>query len=173
MESASGITIFEKLHMVIREVVRCFQRYRPFRMPLQRSKEARNFQKSGEWYFFGVHNGTIVAADIRNLPDGNAFHGFHIHEGTCQGTKAEPFAQADGHYNPTNAMHPQHAGDMPSLLANDGNAFLIFYTDRFHPEDVIGRAVIIHAHPDDMTTQPSGNSGAMIACGEIREMKAE
>ena len=160
--------------MVIREVVRCFQRYRPFRMPLQRSKEARNFQKSGEWYnFFGVHNGTIVAADIRNLPDGNAFHGFHIHEGTCQGTKAESFAQADGHYNPTNAMHPQHAGDMPSLLANDGNAFLIFYTDRFHPEDVIGRAVIIHAHPDDMTTQPSGNSGAMIACGEIREMKAE
>ena len=70
-------------------------------------------------------------------------------------------------------MHPQHAGDMPSLLANDGNAFLIFYTDRFHPEDVIGRAVIIHAHSDDMTTQPSGNSGAMIACGEIREMKAE
>ena len=112
----------------------------------------------GMVYFFGVHNGTIVAADIRNLPDGNAFHGFHIHEGTCQGTKAEPFA---------------HAGDMPSLLANDGNAFLIFYTDRFHPEDVIGRAVIIHAHPDDMTTQPSGNSGAMIACGEIREMKAE
>lgn len=159
--------------MVIREVVRCFQRYRPFRMPLQRSKEAQNFQKSGNGIFFGVHNGTIVAADIRNLPDGNAFHGFHIHEGTCQGTKAEPFAQADGHYNPTNAMHPQHAGDMPSLLANDGNAFLIFYTDRFHPEDVIGRAVIIHAHPDDMTTQPSGNSGAMIACGEIREMKAE
>ena len=117
----------------------------------------------GMVYFFGVHNGTIVAADIRNLPDGNAF----------QGTKAEPFAQADGHYNPTNAMHPQHAGDMPSLLANDGNAFLIFYTDRFHPEDVIGRAVIIHAHQDDMTTQPSGNSGAMIACGEIREMKAE
>ena len=43
----------------------------------------------GMVYFFGVHNGTIVAADIRNLPDGNAFHGFHIHEGTCQGTKAE------------------------------------------------------------------------------------
>ncbi len=52
MESASGITIFQKLHMVIREVVRCLQRYRPFRMPLQRSKEAQNFQKSGEWYIF-------------------------------------------------------------------------------------------------------------------------
>ena len=42
----------------------------------------------GMVYFFGVHNGTIVAADIRNLPDENAFHGFHIHEGTCQGTKS-------------------------------------------------------------------------------------
>lgn len=127
----------------------------------------------GMVYFFRVHNGTIVAADIRNLPGGNAFHGFHIHEGGCQGTKAKPFAQADGHYNPANTMHPRHAGDMPPLLSNDGNAFLIFYTDRFHPEDVIGRAVIIHADPDDMTTQPSGNSGAMIACGEIREMKTE
>ncbi len=61
----------------------------------------------GMVYFFGVHNGTIVAADIRNLPGGNAFHGFHIHEGGCQGTKAKPFAQADGHYNPANTMHPQ------------------------------------------------------------------
>lgn len=128
---------------------------------------------SGMVYFFGVHDGTIVAVDIRNLPDGNDFHGFHIHEGTCQGTKAEPFAQADGHYNPTNTMHPQHAGDMPSLLANAGNAFTIFYTNRFHPEEIIGKAVVIHAKADDMTTQPSGNSGAMIACGEIREMTAE
>ena len=133
---------------------------------------------SGKVLFQQMPKGVLVTAQIYGLPVDEGvckkrFFGFHIHEGTCQGTKAESFAQADGHYNPTNAMHPQHAGDMPSLLANDGNAFLIFYTDRFHPEDVIGRAVIIHAHPDDMTTQPSGNSGAMIACGEIREMKAE
>ena len=160
--------------MVIREVVRCFQRYRPFRMPLQRSKEARNFQKSGEWYIFSEFTmerswqpiSAICLTEMR-------FTDFIFMREPVREQKAESFAQADGHYNPTNAMHPQHAGDMPSLLANDGNAFLIFYTDRFHPEDVIGRAVIIHAHPDDMTTQPSGNSGAMIACGEIREMKAE
>ena len=130
----------------------------------------------GQVFFYEYGTGCLLVVEVNGLPNTDCnvgIHGFHIHEGTCQGTKAEPFAQADGHYNPTNAMHPQHAGDMPSLLANDGNAFLIFYTDRFHPEDVIGRAVIIHAHPDDMTTQPSGNSGAMIACGEIREMKAE
>ena len=40
----------------------------------------------GMVYFFGVHNGTIVAADIRNLPDGNAFHGFHIHEDVIKAT---------------------------------------------------------------------------------------
>lgn len=30
----------------------------------------------GMVYFFGVHNGTIVAADIRNLPDGMRFTDF-------------------------------------------------------------------------------------------------
>ena len=36
LEGTSGITLFEKLHMVIREVVRCLQRYRPFRMLLHK-----------------------------------------------------------------------------------------------------------------------------------------
>lgn len=109
--------------MVIREVVRCFRDTDHSGCRCRDQRKLRISRNPGNGIFFGVHNGTIVAADIRNLPDGNAFHGFHIHEGTCQGTKAEPFAQADGHYNPTNAMHPQHAGDMPSLLTNDGNAF--------------------------------------------------
>ena len=46
-------------------------------------------------------------------------------------------------------------------------AFGAFYTDRFYPEDVIGRTVIVHENADDFRTQPSGNSGAMIACGKI------
>lgn len=118
--------------------------------------------------FYGVHGGTIVVAEVTGLPENSTFHGFHIHEGeNCTGTEAEPFQNAGTHYNPKNTQHPNHAGDLPPLLANHGTAFGAFYTDRFYPEDVIGRTVIVHENADDFRTQPSGNSGAMIACGKI------
>ncbi len=43
-----------------------------------------------------------------------------------------------------------------------------FYDKRFSIEDILDRSVVIHQNPDDFKTQPSGNSGAMIACGVIR-----
>ncbi|HET7300300.1 MAG TPA: superoxide dismutase family protein, partial [Oleiagrimonas sp.] len=33
--------------------------------------------------------------------------------------------------------------------------------------DVLGGAIIVHAKPDDYTSQPSGAAGARIACGVI------
>ena len=114
----------------------------------------------GDVYFFGVHGGTVVVADIRNMPRGNNFHGFHIHAGnSC--------AAPGTHYAKGNETHPNHAGDMPPLLASDGMAFLAFYTNRFFPEDVIGRTVVIHEKRDDFMSQPSGNPGEIIACGKI------
>jgi Cu-Zn family superoxide dismutase len=41
-------------------------------------------------------------------------------------------------------------------------------TVRPGPNSVVGRAVVIHANPDDYTSQPAGNSGPRIACGLIR-----
>ena len=72
------------------------------------------------------------------------------------------------HYNPQNTEHPNHAGDMPPLLGNQGYAYSVFYDKRFTIQEIIGRAVIIHEKPDDFTTQPSGNSGAKIGCGVIQ-----
>jgi len=133
-------------------------------------------QVQGNVYFFGVHGGTIVVAEIYGLPvsendppSGN-FHGFHIHEGAdCTGTKAEPFKNAGGHLNPLKTDHPNHMGDLPPLMANEVMTWSAVYTERFYPEDVVGHTVIIHQMADDFHTQPSGNSGTMIACGEIKE----
>lgn len=99
--------------------------------------------------------------------------GFHIHEGgTCGVTTGDqPFQSAGGHFNPTNSYHPQHAGDLPVLFSNGGSAWMAVYTDRFRPADVVGRTVIIHQNPDDFRTQPSGNSGARIACGVIESVQ--
>ena len=122
-------------------------------------------QIEGEVSFFEMYGGTLVVAAVKNLPNGNSFHAFHIHDGSS----CEP-GREGGHYNPTNQPHPQHAGDMPPLLANQGTAFSVFYTDRFYPEDIVGKVVVIHDMPDDFRTQPSGNPGSMIAGGEIKEI---
>lgn len=115
----------------------------------------------GTVLFYGVHGGTIVVADIRNLPEENGFHGFHIHGGNSCKNPGQ-------HYTKGQMLHPNHAGDMPPLLANDGMAFLVFYTNRFFPEDIVGKTIIIHEKRDDFTTQPSGDAGEMIGCGEIK-----
>jgi len=123
--------------------------------------------------FYRTIRGVLVVAEVYGLPQGNGkcavqVFGFHIHEGkSCTGNASNPFADALGHYNPNNCPHPQHAGDLPPLFGNNGYAFNAVLTDRFSIAEVMGRAVIIHRNPDDFTTQPSGNSGEMIACGLI------
>lgn len=125
---------------------------------------------SGLVKFYKTANGVVVYAVVTGLPCENSFNGFHIHEGSaCSGTAEDPFADVKGHYNPKDTNHPNHAGDLPPLLNNDGNAIALFLTDRFTVEQIIGRTVIIHERFDDFTTQPSGNSGKKIACGEIEK----
>ena len=121
--------------------------------------------------FYDVCNGSIVTAEIYGLPDTHhtgSFFGFHIHEGnTCTGDQTDVLKNTGGHFNPQNQDHPHHVGDLPVLLSVNGNAWSSVYTGKFHPEEVIGRTVVIHLHPDDYRTQPSGNSGVKIACGII------
>lgn len=123
--------------------------------------------------------GVMVTAEIWGLPaevgsceNGN-FFAFHIHEGeTCGSPSGDsPFAESKMHYNPTNANHPCHAGDLPPLLSSkSGYAYTTFLTDRFKLSEVIGRTVVIHLLPDDFKTQPSGGSGEKIACGKIETL---
>lgn len=124
----------------------------------------------GKVYFNQSSDGVLVTADIGGLPKGGVF-GFHIHEGeSCTGNMMDPFSEVGGHFNPNGKPHPAHAGDMPPLFEAGGRAYLSFITDRFKLPDVVGKAVIIHAKPDDFTTQPSGNSGEKMACGIIKQV---
>lgn len=106
-------------------------------------------------------------------------YGAHVHmTGRCD---APDFASAGGHWNPTEHQHghdnPQgaHLGDLPNLVvAADGTGTISFdiagATLRGASNSVLdedGAAVIVHAEPDDYRTDPSGNSGARIACGVV------
>lgn len=130
----------------------------------------------GRVTFKQLRNGVLVTAEIQGLPTqsekcGGGVFGFHIHEGKeCGGNEKDPFAQAKSHYNPKDCPHPYHAGDLPPLFSCGGYAYMSVFTNRFSLKDIVGRVVIIHSKPDDFTTQPSGNSGAKIACGQIKYM---
>lgn len=116
----------------------------------------------------------MVHARVSGLKPGQE-HGFHVHEkGDCASGDG---MGTGGHFNPTAKPHgPQdadhHAGDMPSLKADaEGKADVKFHLHgvslKDGPANLMGRGVIVHAGPDDYKTQPTGNSGARIACGVI------
>ena len=127
----------------------------------------------GTVVFYPENEGVLVLTALSGLPVpedvcGGTIHAMHIHEGgSCSGNEEDPFADAGNHYNPNDCPHPQHAGDLPPVFANGGSAWNAVLLDRFSIDDVIGKTVILHASYDDFQTQPSGNSGAKIACGVI------
>jgi Cu-Zn family superoxide dismutase len=104
-------------------------------------------------------------------------HGLHIHEvGDCSSGDG---MSTKGHFNPFGKPHgnpsspERHAGDMPALkAAKDGRAKVDVELDTITvaagAASIIGKAVIVHAAPDDYKTQPTGNAGARLACGVIK-----
>lgn len=110
--------------------------------------------------------GIIISVEVFGLPDkgGSEFYGMHIHEfGNC----SKPFDKTGNHYNPLNVPHPEHPGDLPPLLSNNGYAWMAFYDNRFNINEIIGKSIVIHGMRDDFNTQPSGDSGMKIGCGAI------
>lgn len=123
--------------------------------------------------FTRTESGTRVVAKVEGLTPGK--HGFHIHEfGDCSTPDG---TGAGGHFNPAGKAHAgpmapeRHVGDLGNLEAGeDGQASLDWMDAGLTfggPESIIGRAVIVHAGEDDLTTQPTGNAGGRVACGII------
>ena len=128
----------------------------------------------GNVYLYEVYNGTVLLGELMGIPEElekkyGGFFGFHIHEGnTCINDTKVPYEKTKGHFNPNQTQHPYHLGDLPPLFATKGMAWGMIYIDKFKPQDIVNRTLVIHEHPDDFHTQPSGNSGGKIACGEIK-----
>ena len=148
-------------------------------------------------------DGTEVRVRLAGLPESvarEAFHGFHIHangdpsngEG-CVADATKPsntwFVSADGHWKADGQNHAGHLGDMPSVLVmKDGKAEMRFETSRIDRAQLKGKAVILHAGPDNFgnvpvgtsdtqytankdaavtATQNTGNAGDRILCGVV------
>ena len=131
----------------------------------------------GTVHFQELGDGSVdVQVDLMNVPPGQ--HGFHIHDNPdCSNNGMA----AGGHFNPTHMPHAgpdsqsHHAGDFGNVTADaNGEVHAHFNSTSISVHagtaSVVGHSVVLHAAPDDLTTQPSGNSGARIACGIIETM---
>jgi Cu-Zn family superoxide dismutase len=147
----------------------------------------------GKVKFDGDRHGTVVKVTLQDVTVGlDQFHGLHLHAndtgGSCDpAATAGPFTDVGGHWNPTGAVHGAHAGDLPSIqVLADGSGRARSVTGRFDPADIDGRAVILHAGPDnfanipnryvtgeppvagpDAATNGAGDAGGRIACGIV------
>ena len=119
-----------------------------------------------------------ITGTITGLPPGK--HGIHIHE---KGDLSAPdLMSTGGHYNPDKHIHggpstsPVHAGDFGNLEADtSGKATIDLTVDDITiggaKNDILGKAVIIHAKEDDLKSQPAGAAGARVAGGVIKMKK--
>lgn len=135
---------------------------------------------SGTLTLVPLPGGVHVRGQVGGLPANGRF-GFHVHEkGDCSAVDA---TSAGGHFNPAGTPHGRagtgahHGGDMDNLVSNaDGVATVDAHLHGVTlggraGNDIAGRAVIVHADPDDYQSQPTGNAGARVACGVIRVVR--
>ncbi len=129
----------------------------------------------GDVTFTDSYAGVIVVGTISGL--GLGAHGIHIHEfGKCQA----PFTTAGGHFNPDHRQHGfsnpagPHLGDLPNVDTPAAGPLKFEFVlpnvtlkGKNALLDADGASIVVHSARDDYVTDPSGNSGARIACGVI------
>jgi Cu-Zn family superoxide dismutase len=127
-----------------------------------------------------IQVGTDLRVRVEAVGMARGAYGAHVHEtGRCD---PPGFTTAGAHWNPSARKHGKdnpagmHKGDLPNLLVGTDGRGIFEYTI---PDAVLGgpggsilldgdgAAIVIHASPDDFRTDPSGNSGARIACGVV------
>ena len=136
-----------------------------------------NGQPAGSAQIVAAGSRVTLAVGLTGIAPGA--HGIHLHTvGACNGPD---FASAGGHLNPLGRHHGslaadgKHEGDLPNVVIQSGGSGALTADLSGTPEEVRawlfdtdGAAIVVHADPDDYKTDPSGNSGARIACGVIK-----
>jgi superoxide dismutase, Cu-Zn family len=125
-----------------------------------------------------TRRGEYLTLSISLLGTSPGVHGMHLHKtGKCD---APDFASAGAHLNPASRQHGKdnpagsHLGDLPNINVRS-NGVDVASQDLNGPAsdllpaifDADGTAIVIHATADDYRTDPTGNSGARIACGVL------
>ena len=112
----------------------------------------------------------LITGEVSGLKPGE--HGFHIHQ--FGDLRAADGVSAGGHFNPEGHEHAgpdaakRHAGDLGNIKADkSGVAKVNVKAEGLMLHFVIGRSLVVHADPDDLKSQPSGNAGARVAVGVI------
>jgi Cu-Zn family superoxide dismutase len=139
--------------------------------------------------FEGDASGTTVKVVVHGIETGtNTYHGLHIHANDARQACIPPFTNVGGHWTSPGMQHGHHEGDLPSLLVQaDETGTASSVTGRFKPSQLAGKAVILHAGPDNFANIPTryykpgdppvpgpdddtnrtGDAGGRIACGII------
>lgn len=131
---------------------------------------------SGKIEFTQKGDSVEIKGEIKGLTPGK--HGFHVHEGSECGDDG---MKAGGHFNPDKAKHggphdsERHVGDLGNIEADSNGVAKINLTDKLvkleGKSSVIGHCLVVHAKADDLKSQPAGDAGARIGCGQIKAVK--
>ena len=150
----------------------CFVQAREVTRAAAQLESKSGSQVAGLVAFMKVGDEVQVMGAIQHLTPGK--HGFHIHDkGDCSAPDA---ASAGAHFNPTQQHHggpmtaERHAGDLGNIEADASGNAQVNWKGKLSlsgKDSIIGKSVVVHEKEDDLKTDPSGNSGARVACGVI------
>jgi Cu-Zn family superoxide dismutase len=151
------------------------ERSQPVRKAEADFQSAQGLKVDGDVELEEVDSGVRLVVEVDDAPAGTK--AIHVHEkGDCSNMKQQSMGS---HFNPAGQPHgmpassQHHAGDLGNIVidaSGDGKLEIVARNVNLKPDDpmsILNRAIVIH-ESEDKGTQPTGGSGAPIACAVIR-----